>query len=212
MTQQNHPAEIAADDARGGLESAGAGRPGRIRRGIKAAAVAAAVTATTVLAAGATPASAATSAATSETVSFTTGISLSYVFYLQFDIDGSSGSPGAPLIDWPVNFGENQAFTFQQVGSYWEIINEYSAMCLYGDGQAGHGIVQEPCNGGPGELWQTYFSPSSGSIRCIENPASGLYMDVDGFSWSQGTPIIQWYYNGGANQYFSGPPASTTHS
>ena len=53
------------------------------------------------------------------------------------------------------------------------------------------------------ELWATGLPPDSTQFYWIENPFSGLYMDVDGDSTSPGTQVIQWYWNGGGNQYFA---------
>jgi hypothetical protein len=124
------------------------------------------------------------------------------------DIDGASTSDAAELIDWVYNGGSNQVFTFQPSGNYYEIVNQNSGLCLLADGIAGDIIYQEPCNGSAAEQWATGLTPGSGLAYTIQNPASGLYMDVNGDSPWEGTEIIQWYGNGGYNQYFSATPAA----
>ena len=167
----------------------------RLRRSIAVVAVAV-VAAVVPVVATTVPASAATG--------FTVQLTPGNTYFLLLDIDGASGSPGAPLIDWGEDGGENQYFTFRPVGSYYEIVNDYSQMCLYGDGYAGDGIFQMPCgNDLPQELWATGLPPDSTQFYWIENPFSGLYMDVDGDSTSPGTQVIQWYWNGGGNQCFA---------
>jgi hypothetical protein len=174
------------------------GRRRRIRRGVGVAAVAVAAAIVPVVASTA-PANAATG--------FTVRISPNNTAGLMLDIDGASGSPGADLIDWVYNGGANQVFTFEPSGSYYEIVNQYSGMCLYANGMAGSPVTQQICNGSPAEQWSTGLTPGSIYAYAIQNPVSGLYMDVNGDSPWEGTQIIQWTWNGGENQYFSASAA-----
>jgi hypothetical protein len=165
-----------------------------IRYGVGALAVAAAATA--VLATGVGPASASTA--------FATHLTPNNTFGLLLDVSGASTSPGAPVIDYWANGGANQAWTFIPVGnSVYEIVNQNSGQCLSTDGIAGDAVFQLPCNGGLTQRWSTGLTPSSYSAYTIMNPYSGLYLDVNGDSPWPGTSLDVWYYNGGANQYFS---------
>jgi Ricin-type beta-trefoil lectin domain-like len=168
-------------------------RAALLRRGIGVVVAAAAAT-VGLFALGATPASAASG--------FTVRLIPENPF-LTLDISGASTAAGAPLIQWVNTGGSNQIFTFQPVGGNYEIINQNSGQCLFADGIVGDWIYQEPCNGSAAELWSTSLTPGSAYVYTIANPASGLYMDVNGASGSEGTNIIQWTYNGGYNQYFS---------
>jgi hypothetical protein len=175
------------------------GRRRLIRRGIGVAAVAAAAAAVVPMVASAAPANAATG--------FTVRISPYNTASLMLDISGASTSAGAPLIDWAYNGGSNQVFTFEPSGSYYQIVNQNSGLCLYADGIAGDVIYQEPCNGSAPEQWATGLTSGSIYAYTIQNPVSGLYMDVNGDSPWEGTQIIQWSWNGGSNQYFSASAA-----
>ena len=136
---------------------------------------------------------------------FTTHVTPNNTFGLLLDVSGGSTYPGAPVIDWYANGGQNQNWLFFSVngGNTYEIINVNSNMCLTTDGFAGDQVYQEPCNEGTVQEWQTSLTPSSVSAYTIKSVYSGLYLDVSGDSPWAGASIDTWYYNGGANQYFA---------
>jgi hypothetical protein len=177
-----------------GARARATGRLGLIRRGSAVAAVAAAAVLVPLVA---------SSASASAATGFSVHLSPNNTSALMLDIDGASGSPGADLIDWVYNGGANQAFTFEPNGNYYEIVNQYSGLCLDGSGGAGQPITQQYCNGSPTQQWATSLASNTLLAYPIQNAGTGLYMDVNGDSPWEGTDVITWYWNGGANQYFA---------
>jgi hypothetical protein len=161
--------------------------------------VATALAFTGLATAGASPASA--------TSGFTVRLAPWSNTFLFVDVSGASTQPGAAIIQWPFNGGSNQVWTLRPAGANYEIVNRGSGQCLTTDGVAGHGLYQWPCYGWAGQQWETALTPSNGYVYPIRNPASNLYMDVEGASSSQGARIVGWYWNGGNNQYFAGRTA-----
>jgi hypothetical protein len=144
------------------------------------------------------------SAAAQADSSFTIHITPNNTGLLLLDVNGASTSPGTGVIDWYANGGANQSWTFESLGSStYELVNGNSGQCLTTDMVAGDQVVQMPCNGGLGQRWYTGLTPGSTSAWTIENPYSGLYLDVNSDSPWAGTSIDVWYYNGGANQFFA---------
>ena len=142
----------------------------------------------------------------SASTAFTTHITPNNTFGLLLDVSGGSTYPGAPVIDWYANGGQNQNWLFLPVngGNTYEIINVNSNMCLTTDGVAGDQVYQEPCTGSVIQQWQTNLTPGITATYSIKNVWSGLYLDVNGGSPWAGASIDTWYWNGGANQYFGG--------
>ena len=137
---------------------------------------------------------------------FTTHITPNNTFALVLDVSGGSTYPGAPVIDWYSNGGQNQNWLFQPTGgtNTYQIINVNSNQCLTTDGVAGDQVYQDPCDGSTAQQWQTSLTPSLTTTWPIKSVYSGLYLDVNGDSpWAR-TSIDTWYWNGGANQYFGG--------
>lgn len=124
--------------------------------------------------------------------------------FLFVEVSGSSTQPGANIIQWPFNGGQNQVWTFRPAGTDYEIVNKWSGQCITTDGLAGHWLWQAPCNGTDGQKWATSLSPGNLISYLIRNPASNLYLEVQGASGTQGAHIDVWYWNGGYNQYFVG--------
>ena len=165
-----------------------------------ALAIAAAVTATAGL-------SALNPAAASAASGMTIRIAPVSNAFLFVEVEGSSGQPGAGIIQWPYNGGQNQVWTFRPAGTDYEIVNQWSGQCITTDGVAGHWLWQAPCQGLSGQKWATALTPGNLIGYPIRNPASNLYMDVQGASTTQGAHIGVWYGNGGHNQYFVGSVA-----
>lgn len=169
---------------------------GRSHRRLALGAAAVSVATAGVLAGGAASAQAASG--------FTIHISPNNTLGLLLDVNGGSTSPGTGVIDWYANGGANQVWTFIPFGNnVYEIQNENSGQCLTTDGVAGDQVYQLQCAGGTDQLWQTGLNPSTASAWTIDDPYTGLYLDVNSDSPWAGTSIDTWYYNGGANQYFA---------
>jgi hypothetical protein len=126
---------------------------------------------------------------------------------LALDVSGASTSPGAPVIDWWGNEGANQQWAFWHYDngyeSGYEIINKNSNQCLTSDGNPGDQVYQTICYGNNNQLWRTDVNAMRTGTYTIQNVYSGLYLDVYGDSPWPGASIDTWYYNGGANQFWS---------
>jgi hypothetical protein len=130
--------------------------------------------------------------------------------WLSMDVSDASMSPGAPVIQWTSNGGDNQRWTWPTVsGTTDVIVNKHSGMCLTTDGIAGHQLFQQPCGGtwAPYQDWTVhiYFVPSPWLdgywvLGWFTNPGSGLVIDVNGDSHTRGAAIIGWYGTGRLNQ------------
>lgn len=120
--------------------------------------------------------------------------------------DGST-SAGGRVIQWPADGGSEQAWYFGTItlnGVYQGtvIANANSGMCLNTDGVAGDELTQQPCYYGDNyELFDVHGS--LGGYDSFSNVATGLYMDVNGYSWNEGDGIDLWYQNDAPNQTFA---------
>jgi hypothetical protein len=123
--------------------------------------------------------------------------------FLFLDVQGGSHGDGAPIIQWTLS-GDNQLFTMQPSGSYFELVNKSSNKCVTTDGVAGHQVYQWSCNGTQNQLWNTSLAGNNGISYSIQSVSSGLYLEVAGNSGARGAAIDTWYWNGGPNQYFNG--------
>jgi hypothetical protein len=138
---------------------------------------------------------------------------------LTLDVQGGSMAPGAPVIQWYDNGGANQRWTLPitRATEDWYgmgvVRNQNSGQCLTTDLRAGDQLYQYPCLTSGGYPVQTqewiarrvnadgvsYYSTQ------LTNPASGLVVDVGGYSLSPGAAIIGWPAANGpyaANQVF----------
>ncbi|HET9169900.1 MAG TPA: RICIN domain-containing protein [Actinospica sp.] len=150
---------------------------------------------------------------TGYTVSWSSGylINASYDL-LDVAVSGGSTSGGAPIIQWPATGGYEQIWRFGYTynngvyqGAF--IQNEGSGLCMNTDGVAGDQLDQENCYFGNGnELFNIYGS--LGGYDSFQNTGSGLYLDVNGYSWSAGAAIDLWYQNSQPNQTFATTPWS----
>lgn len=138
---------------------------------------------------------------------------------LTLDVQGGSTSPGAPVIQWYDNGGANQRWTLpiSRATEDWygtgAIRNQNSGQCLTTDFRAGDQLYQYPCltSGGypvPTQNWIAKRVNADGVSEYstqLLNPASGLVVDVGGYSLSPGAAIIGWPAANGsyaANQVF----------
>jgi hypothetical protein len=142
----------------------------------------------------------------SASAGFTTHVTPNNTFALLLDVSGGSTYPGAPVIDWYANGGQNQNWLFLPVngGNTYEIINVNSNMCLTTDGVAGDQVYQDYCTNSTNQQWGTALTQGNPTDYWhIQSVYSGLYLDVSGDSPWPGASIDTWYDNGGDNQYFA---------
>jgi hypothetical protein len=126
-------------------------------------------------------------------------------------MDDSNNSPndGNPVIQWGSTGGTNQRWTLQQVsGNTYTLVNGSSGKCLDTAGggvSAGTQLVQATCSTTSAtQQWLfdqagNYTSPTNTTFA-VKNLASGLVIDVPGYSTTQGTTLNLWSSNGGSNQ------------
>lgn len=86
-----------------------------------------------------------------------------------------------------------------------QIVNQNSGMCLTTDGVAGHWVYQWPCDSSnPHQEWKgSLISAWYAGEHPLQNPASGLMLDVEGDHWWAGANIITWYPNGTDGELFA---------
>ncbi|GAA1400786.1 hypothetical protein GCM10009639_42320 [Kitasatospora putterlickiae] len=70
-------------------------------------------------------------------------------------------------------------------------------------------VEQRTCNGNPEQRWSDANRFPDGT-RLIVNLNSGLLLDLAGGGSADGTAVVQWAWNGGANQKWSYYPAPWT--
>jgi endoglucanase len=124
---------------------------------------------------------------------------------LALDVAGGSTDSGAPVVQWPVNGGQNQEWTLSG-GSYgWKIVNYNSGDCLAVQGastDAGAPLVQYPCADVKYMEWGFEQALSTG-IYVLRNANSNLVVDIPGGTGNWGTQLEQWPSNTGPNQTFA---------
>jgi hypothetical protein len=88
--------------------------------------------------------------------------------------------------------------TVLAAGSYTELINENSGLCLSAvNTNEGQGLEQVACSSSPLLEWQL---STEGSGYYLKNEDTGYVVDVGGQSKSPGAGIDDWALNGGTNQ------------
>ncbi|MFD0693620.1 glycoside hydrolase [Paenibacillus sp. GCM10027628] len=121
------------------------------------------------------------------------------------NVNGSSTTPGAQIIQWYDNGGNNTLWTLSSAsGGYYKLINVNSGLVLDVNGASlanGANVIQWNDNGGANQQWS--IVPVSGNYFKIVNRNSGLDLDVSGASITGGANVIQWSDNGGSNQMWS---------
>jgi Ricin-type beta-trefoil lectin domain-like len=118
-------------------------------------------------------------------------------YSMVLDVANASRAVGAPVIQWYSNGGANQRWDLvPDHNGYEHIVNVNSQLCLATNGAAGNWITQWPCSDSTQEDWTggpaKYGSISQGDLH---NPASGLYLNVNGGSSVAGAHLIAWYKN-----------------
>lgn len=121
-------------------------------------------------------------------------------------VAGGSTTPGTRIIQWPTDDGSEQEWRFGNVidngvdiGTL--IQNAGTGMCITTDGYADDTVYEEYCGAtAASQLFDV--QGSLGWYDSIYNIASGLYLDVSGYSGNEGANIDLWYGNSQGNQSF----------
>jgi hypothetical protein len=117
-------------------------------------------------------------------------------------VQGQSQSPDAAVETEPLEYHFSQQWALMESPDdpgWYEIVNRSSAQCLsvLNNGP----LVQYPCSNWPSQLW--YFgNPTAGPEYVLTNGGSGEVMDVEGANVNPYTPLDEWSYNNGDNQWF----------
>lgn len=165
-----------------------------------------------VAALGLTGVGAAAGAAQADSSGYAVTWSSPYLITASYDlldvaVSGGSSTPGTGIIQWAADGGNEQVWEFgtetldgQYEGTF--ILNVNSGMCINTDNVPGHSLAEQPCYLADGnELYNIHGS--LGGYDSFSNVNSGLYVDVSGYSWSEGAAIDLWYQNNQPNQTFA---------
>lgn len=115
---------------------------------------------------------------------------------LLLDDPAFSVTSGTQIIQWSANGGPNQRWRFTNNGSgQYTITNEFSGLYLTdGSGK----LTQVGQSNQANQLWT--MQASSNGTYTLKNQASGKVIDDPAFDTQNGTGILTWSANGGANQ------------
>lgn len=136
---------------------------------------------------------------------------------LRLAVPQASTTKGTGVIDWSINDGAEQQWTFKPTGealATFQIINKNSNMCLTVDASRNPGdqVYQWPCSpisgqqGSMSQQWKTGLNvdtKGNDGYYPIQNVYNGMYLDVSGDSFWQGTVVDTWPWNGGRNQIWA---------
>jgi endonuclease/exonuclease/phosphatase family metal-dependent hydrolase len=130
-------------------------------------------------------------------------------------VSGSSVSAGATLVQSTCSGGTEQSFTLVSSGSYYNIRNDLSGLCMKVTQEStsnSAAIVQYVCDSFPAKQF-SLVAVSSG-VYSIKNVNSGKCLDISGSSSSDGAQLVQYDCNGAASQKFrmsvGAAPTTTT--
>jgi hypothetical protein len=113
---------------------------------------------------------------------------------------------GSNLVQQP-NAG--QQWTAQPTNDgYYTLADPQNQLVATGSGGAGSAVTAAQANGNPDQDWKLALVPEAGASYVLTNVGSGMVMDVNGESTSDGAGIIQWPYHGGANERWTLQPAA----
>jgi 1-phosphatidylinositol phosphodiesterase len=118
------------------------------------------------------------------------------------DVTGASTAPATPVQQWQWGGGNNQRWTFANLGAgLYRITALHSGQALDVDSSSttnGAQVLQYYVTGNLNQSWQAVAN-GDGSYRLV-NQNSGLVLDVWNGSGANGAKVEQWSWNGGDNQ------------
>jgi hypothetical protein len=124
--------------------------------------------------------------------------------YLVLDVEGASTALGAKVISFVGTGGSNQRWTLSyRADGEQQIVNNRRGLCLTTNGIAGSQLYQWTCNGGSRQVWSGDLPTVTHVGSALQNPSTGLVVDVEGASPWPGARVVGWAANGGLNQKFA---------
>lgn len=118
------------------------------------------------------------------------------------DVSGSSTADGGNVLQWGLNGGTSEQWSFTDAGSgYYNIVNRNSGKLLDAQNTSsanGGDVAQWTTNGGTTQKWR--LVDIGGGYYKIVNVGSGELLDVLSASTANGGDVGQWTDNGGTNQ------------
>ncbi|MFJ8390911.1 RICIN domain-containing protein [Streptomyces sp. NPDC094438] len=122
------------------------------------------------------------------------------------EVPGGNYNNGAPAQQWDCNWGDNQKWAvFPTADGYSMIVNVATGKCLeVADWRtdAGAPVRQWDCTNGANQKWVISGKDANNQVT-IRNRNSWMVVDDPGASGANGTQMIQWQYNYGANQFWT---------
>jgi beta-galactosidase len=124
------------------------------------------------------------------------------------DVEGASTADGARIVQWPFNVfyvPANEQWAFIPVpgapDTYYIQSGLDGKVLSVNSYAAGAPVIQWTNQGVASQQW--YEVKQGGTARKYRNVATGLYLDVSGYSYNAGAPLVQWYQTNGLNQVFN---------
>ncbi|EYF05151.1 RICIN domain-containing protein [Chondromyces apiculatus] len=128
---------------------------------------------------------------------------------LYLDVVGQmDASDGASAVQQSSTGGPHQHWLLSPGGDEGEycIVNEHSGLSLEASGSSvGASVVQNAASGSDTQVWS--FT-ESGGYCLIKNKGTGMYLDVQGISFTAGAQVYQWSLTSGLNQQWRLAPVA----
>ncbi len=122
---------------------------------------------------------------------------------LVLDDPNLAHTSGVQMIEWNLNGGPNQKWTFLFGNGYYTVQNGASGLYLTdpnGASSPGTPLQQQAAETSDAQLWSL---TAAGTSWVLHNKATGLVIDDPNYNKNPGTGIILWPQNGGINQSWS---------
>ncbi|WP_051941095.1 RICIN domain-containing protein [Phaeacidiphilus oryzae] len=117
------------------------------------------------------------------------------------DVANQNTADGSPVDQWTDNSGANQQWQVTAVGDgYYRLVGVQSGKPLEVPSANPNEGTQLDVSTGSGPAAEWRIVPSGSGYATLENRATGMMVDVNGQSTSDGAKVIEWPQNGGANQ------------
>lgn len=126
------------------------------------------------------------------------------------NVEGASTANGARIIQWPLNAFSVPANTIWYYDAVPGTSDTYYIRSYMDDKvlsvnsyAAGAPVIQWTNQYVASQQWQEIkVATTIGTAYKYRNVATGLYLDVSGYSYKAGAQLDQWYQTGGLNQQF----------